>query len=77
MIDQRRILGQGRRSPLFRRRRNFQKVLDHRGIVFADPIGALAHLDRALVLVGEKDKARSAYRDFHTHGRLPAGTTLS
>jgi len=44
----------------------FQKVLDHRGIVFADPIGALAHLQlgRALVLLGEKDKARSAYKDF-------------
>jgi eukaryotic-like serine/threonine-protein kinase len=46
----------------------FQKVLDHRGIVFADPIGALAHLQlgRALVLSGEKDKARGAYRDFLT-----------
>ncbi len=22
----------------------FQKILDHRGIVFADPVGALAHL---------------------------------
>ena len=46
----------------------FQKVLDHRGIVFADPIGALAHLQlgRALVLLGEKDRARSAYQDFLT-----------
>jgi hypothetical protein len=44
----------------------FQKVLDHRGIVFADPIGVLAHLQlgRALVLLGEKDRARSAYQDF-------------
>ena len=46
----------------------FQKVLDHRGIVLADPIGAVAHLQlgRALVLLGEKDKARSAYQDFLT-----------
>src|SRR5262249_31451185 len=44
----------------------FQKVLDHRGVVFADPVGALAHLQlgRALVLLGEKDKAKSAYQDF-------------
>jgi tetratricopeptide (TPR) repeat protein len=44
----------------------FQKVLDHRGIVLADPIGALAHLQlgRALVLLGERDRARSAYHDF-------------
>jgi hypothetical protein len=46
----------------------FQKVLDHRGIIFADPVGALAHLQlgRALVLLGEKDKARSAFQDFFT-----------
>jgi tetratricopeptide (TPR) repeat protein len=47
----------------------FQKVLDHRGIVLADPIGALARLQlgRALVLLGEKDQARSAYQEFLTH----------
>jgi len=47
----------------------FQKVLDHRGIVLADAIGALAHiqLGRALVLLGEKDRARSAYQEFLTH----------
>jgi tRNA A-37 threonylcarbamoyl transferase component Bud32/tetratricopeptide (TPR) repeat protein len=46
----------------------FQKVLDHRGIVLADPIGALAHLQlgRALVLSGERDRARRAYQDFLT-----------
>jgi tetratricopeptide (TPR) repeat protein/predicted Ser/Thr protein kinase len=44
----------------------FQKVLHHRGIVLADPIGALAHLQlgRSLVLLGEKGRARSAYDDF-------------
>lgn len=46
----------------------FQKVLDRRGIVLADPIGAVAHLQlgRALVLSGERDRARSAYQDFLT-----------
>jgi eukaryotic-like serine/threonine-protein kinase len=44
----------------------FQKVLDHRGIVFADPVGALAHLQmgRALALSGDKAKAKAAYQDF-------------
>ena len=44
----------------------FQKILDHRGIVFADPIGALAHLQlgRAFVLAGDTAKARTAYQDF-------------
>ena len=46
----------------------FQKVLDHRGIVSCDPIGALAHvqLGRAYALSGDKAKAKSAYRDFFT-----------
>jgi eukaryotic-like serine/threonine-protein kinase len=46
----------------------FQKVLDHRGVVFADPIGALAHLQmgRAYALSGNKNKARAAYQDFLT-----------
>ena len=46
----------------------FQKVLDHRGIVLADPIGALAHLQlgRALALSGDNERAKSAYQDFLT-----------
>ncbi|HEY7390104.1 MAG TPA: protein kinase [Bryobacteraceae bacterium] len=46
----------------------FQKVLDHRGIVFADPIGALAHLQlgRAYAVSGEMAKAKNAYQDFLT-----------
>jgi len=46
----------------------FQKILDHRGIVGADPIGSLAHvqLGRALVLSGETIKAKAAYQDFLT-----------
>jgi serine/threonine protein kinase/tetratricopeptide (TPR) repeat protein len=44
----------------------FQKVLDHRGIVLADPIGALAHwkLGKAYVVSGDITKAKNAYRDF-------------
>ena len=46
----------------------FQKILDNRGIAFADPIGALAHLQlaRALVLMGDNAKAKTAYQDFLT-----------
>ena len=46
----------------------FQKILDHRGIVGADPIGALAHvqLGRAFVLSGDTIKAKAAYQDFLT-----------
>jgi eukaryotic-like serine/threonine-protein kinase len=44
----------------------FQKVLDHRGIVLADPIGALAHLQlgRAHIMSGDMAKAKNAYQDF-------------
>ena len=46
----------------------FQKVLKHRGIVFADSIGALAYLQlgRAYVVSGDMAKAKNAYRDFLT-----------
>ena len=44
----------------------FQKILDHRGIVVSDPVGALAHLQlgRAFALSGDKTKAKTAYQDF-------------
>ena len=44
----------------------FQKILDHRGIVGLDPIGALAHLQlgRLYVLSGDKPKAKPAYDAF-------------
>jgi len=44
----------------------FQKVLDHPGLVFADPVGALVHLQlgRAYDLSGDKTKAEAAYQDF-------------
>jgi tetratricopeptide (TPR) repeat protein len=46
----------------------FQKILDHRGIVRSDPIGALARLQlgRAYALSGDKIKAKTAYQDFLT-----------
>jgi tetratricopeptide (TPR) repeat protein len=46
----------------------FQKILDHRGIVFTDPIGALAHLQlgRTYVVSGDMAKAQKAYQDFLT-----------
>jgi tetratricopeptide (TPR) repeat protein len=44
----------------------FQKILDHRGLVLNQPIGALAHLGlgRAYVLQGDIPKAKAAYQDF-------------
>jgi len=46
----------------------FQKFLDHRGIVVNYPLGALAHLGlaRAYVLSGDAAKAKTAYQDFLT-----------
>jgi tetratricopeptide (TPR) repeat protein len=44
----------------------FQKLLDHRGIVINFPLGALAHLGlgRAYILSGDTTKARAAYQNF-------------
>jgi eukaryotic-like serine/threonine-protein kinase len=46
----------------------FQKILDHRGLVLNRPIGALAYLGlgRAYVLQGDTAKAKAAYQDFLT-----------
>jgi eukaryotic-like serine/threonine-protein kinase len=46
----------------------FQKILDHPGIVFADPAGAMARLQiaRAWALAGNNIKAKAAYQDFLT-----------
>jgi hypothetical protein len=46
----------------------FQKLLDHRGIVLNFVTGALAHLQlgRAYVLSGDTAKAKTAYQDFLT-----------
>ena len=46
----------------------FQEILDHRGIVLNEPIGALAHLQigRAYALQGNVGRAKAAYQDFLT-----------
>jgi len=46
----------------------FQKFLDHRGIVINFPLGALAHLGlaRAYAMQGDSAKAKTAYQDFLT-----------
>ncbi len=44
----------------------FQKILDHPGVVVNEPIGALAHLGlaRAYAQSGDTAKAQAAYQDF-------------
>ena len=44
----------------------FQKIVNHRGLVGLDPIGSLAHLQlgRAYTRSGDKAKAKSAYEEF-------------
>jgi hypothetical protein len=46
----------------------FQKLLDHRGIVGNAPIGALAHLGVGCTyaLSGDSARAKAAYQDFLT-----------
>jgi eukaryotic-like serine/threonine-protein kinase len=46
----------------------FEKILNWRGVVLNEPIGALAHLGlaRAYAMQGETTKARAAYQDFFT-----------
>jgi predicted Zn-dependent protease len=46
----------------------FQKILDHRGSVGADPIGVLVHLQlgRTFALAGDQVKAKRAYENFLT-----------
>jgi hypothetical protein len=46
----------------------FQKLLDHRGIVLNFVTGSLAHLQvgRAYAMTGDSTKAKAAYQDFLT-----------
>jgi hypothetical protein len=46
----------------------FQKFIDHRGVVMNFPWGALARLGlaRAYAIQGDTAKARAAYQDFFT-----------
>jgi eukaryotic-like serine/threonine-protein kinase len=48
--------------------REFQKIVDHRGIVIGDAFGVLAHLGmaRAYAMLGDTTKARKNYQDFLT-----------
>ena len=48
--------------------KEFQRILDHRGLVLNFIIGALAHLQmaRAQVMIGDKDAARKSYQEFLT-----------
>jgi tetratricopeptide (TPR) repeat protein len=44
----------------------FQKMIDHRGLMMADPAGARARLEkaRALARAGDATAARAGYQDF-------------
>ncbi len=44
----------------------FEKILDHRGLVGADPVGAVAHLQlgRVFALMGDTTRSRAAYQAF-------------
>jgi eukaryotic-like serine/threonine-protein kinase len=46
--------------------RQFQKIVDHRGIAIGDAFSTLAHLGlaRADAVSGDKAKARATYEDF-------------
>ncbi len=57
------LLGEGNEAAA-----EFQKIIDHPGVVYADPIGALAHFEigRAAVLSGNRAAAKAAYQEFST-----------
>jgi DNA-binding winged helix-turn-helix (wHTH) protein/tetratricopeptide (TPR) repeat protein len=44
----------------------FQKIIDHKGLLGSDPIGALAPLElgRAYAIAGDRTKAKMAFQDF-------------
>jgi DNA-binding winged helix-turn-helix (wHTH) protein/Tfp pilus assembly protein PilF len=44
----------------------FQKIIDHKGLLASDPMGALAHLQlgRAYAIAGNSTKAKMALKDF-------------
>ncbi len=57
------LLGQGNEAAA-----EFQKVIDHPGVVYADPIGALAYLQVGRACASSKNRARAkaAYQEFLT-----------
>jgi len=46
----------------------FERILDHRGLLLVDPLGARVRVDlgRAWTMAGDRVKARAAYEDFLT-----------
>ena len=54
----------------------FQKILDHRGVVFNEPIAALAHLGlaRAYALAGDTTKAHVSTKTSSRYGETPTLT---
>jgi tetratricopeptide (TPR) repeat protein len=54
-------LGRGAEAAL-----EFQKIIDHSGLVVSDPVGMLAHvqLARAYRMAGDRANARAAYEEF-------------
>jgi len=57
-----------RRTPRKEVAAEFQKFIDHPGVVLNFPLGALSRLGlaRAYALEGDTTKARAAYEDFPT-----------
>ena len=57
----------------------FQKIIDHPGLVVNEPIGALAHLQlgRAYAMAGDTAKAKAAYRTSSPSGKTPIPTSQS
>jgi DNA-binding winged helix-turn-helix (wHTH) protein len=57
------MLGNGNAAAV-----EFQKIVDHPGLVLENPVGALAHLGlaRAYALQADTAKSRAAYQDFLT-----------
>jgi hypothetical protein len=55
---------------------DFQKLLDHPGLCFNDPLRTLSQLQigRGYALVGDRIKARSAYEAFFRGGNFLTGT---
>jgi tetratricopeptide (TPR) repeat protein len=54
-------LGQGARAAL-----EFQRIIEHSGVVVSDPVGALAHvqLARSYRMSGDMESAKAAYQSF-------------
>ena len=57
----------------------FQKLIDHRGVVVNFVLGALVHLQlgRAYVLAGEHAKARKPTKTSSPSGKVPIPTSPS